>query len=129
MKTPALLLAALLLGTVATPLALGHQALGRSSTQAARTIEAAERKAVIDEFAALLRARYVDAATGARYAAALERAAARGDFDKLADASAFAARLTDHVRSVSPDKHLRVSLGDMQEARSRHARAAPPARS
>lgn len=122
MKTPALVLAALLLGTAVMPLALDHQALGRSSTEAARMIDAAERKAVIEEFAALLRARYVDAATGSRYAAALEGAAARGDFDELADANAFAARLTDYVRAVSPDKHLRISVGDVPE-RGRGTRA------
>lgn len=113
MKFSTFLLSALLLSTAAAPLVASQRAPEQPSAQAAKPIESAERNAAVRQFAALLRARYVDPATGARYATALEQAAERGDYNNLTDANAFAARVTEDLRAVSPDKHLRISVGNI----------------
>lgn len=106
----------------ASPMSAGL-ALAQPSMEVVTPLSPADRKAVVGEFAALLRGRYVDPDTGMRYAAALEQAAARGDYDGLVDPNAFAARLTQDLRTVSLDKHLRVSVGEIP-ARGRGSRAA-----
>lgn len=100
----------------------GGLALAQPSTKVVAPLSAADRNAVVSQFAALLRARYVDPDLGARYAAALQQAASRGDHDGLTDADAFAARLTADLRAVSLDKHLRLSAGEIP-ARGRGSRA------
>lgn len=114
--------AATLLGAVTFSPMLGGLALAQSSTEVATPLSPADRKAAVSQFATLLQARYVDPDVAARYAAALEQAARRGDYDSLADPNAFAARLTADLRAVSLDKHLRLSVGEIP-ARGRGSRA------
>lgn len=114
--------AAAVLSAVTVSPMLAGLALAQPSTEVAASLSPADRKAVVSQFAALLRARYVDPGLGGRYAAALERATSRGDYDDLVDPNAFAARLTEDLRAVSLDKHLRLSVGDVP-ARGRGARA------
>jgi hypothetical protein len=106
------LAAAALLGSIASPAATAALFLHAAAPAPAPLTEA-EREAVLRDFAQLLRARYVDPAIAQRYAAAVEAAAAKGDYRGITDPEAFAARLTADLAAVSPDKHLRVTFGDM----------------
>ena len=71
--------------------------------------DAAARRTVIETAAEALRSRYVFPDVGERAAMALESALAAGEYDDLADSTAFAQRLTADVQAVANDKHLRVS--------------------
>jgi len=83
----------------------------------AKPIDAAERRAAVEQAANALRAQYIYPDVGERAAVTLEKALAAGVYDSLDDRRAFAARLTDDLAAVAHDKHLRVS-----------SRSAPPPR-
>jgi len=74
------------------------------------TMDAAERKRVIDGVNSNLKEYYVDAALAQQMADALNMQASKGDYDAISDGDAFAARLTTDLRNVSHDKHLRVDF-------------------
>jgi hypothetical protein len=74
------------------------------------TIDAAERKKVIDGVNAALTEFYVDGAVAQQMADALKAHEAKGDYDAITDGDDFAARLMEDARAVSKDKHLRVDF-------------------
>ena len=67
------------------------------------------RKTALD-LAQKLEQRYVFRDVAQRYAAMLRANAARGAYDQIHSGRALAERLTDDLRAVSPDAHLRVGL-------------------
>jgi catechol 2,3-dioxygenase-like lactoylglutathione lyase family enzyme len=90
-------------------------------------LEADARRTVVETAAEVLRSRYVFPDVGERAAAALESALADGRYDELTNAAAFAQRLTDDLRAVANDKHLRVSaFGPPAPVAGAAAPAAPP---
>lgn len=64
----------------------------------------------IDTLADQLASRFVDPATGRRYADMLRTNAAAGKYDNIGDARAVAQRLTQDLQAVAPDGHLRVDV-------------------
>jgi hypothetical protein len=74
------------------------------------TMDAAERKKVIDGVYLNLKEYYVEPATAQQMADALKMHQTKGDYDASADGDAFAARLTKDLQDVSHDKHLRVDF-------------------
>jgi hypothetical protein len=70
------------------------------------------RRALIDAAARAIEANYVFPDVGRNMAKALREASARGDYDKISDCTAFAVRLTDDLRALCHDKHLRVTYRD-----------------
>lgn len=75
-------------------------------------LDANRRRALIDAAARAIEANYVFPDVGRRMAAALRERGARGDYDQISDCTAFAARLTDDLRALCHDKHLRVTYKD-----------------
>ncbi|HTF72220.1 MAG TPA: hypothetical protein VK638_57090, partial [Edaphobacter sp.] len=72
------------------------------------TMDMTERKKIIDGVDAALNEFYVDAAVAQQMTDALKAHEAKGDYGAITDGDDFAARLTDDMRAVSHDKHLRV---------------------
>ncbi|MDI9238572.1 S41 family peptidase [Lysobacter sp. LF1] len=64
----------------------------------------------IDTLADQLATRFVDPATGRRYADMLRTNAAAGKYDGIGDARAVAQTLTQDLQAVAPDGHLRVDV-------------------
>jgi hypothetical protein len=82
------------------------------------------RKTALD-LAQKLEDAYVFPDVAKRYAAMLRTNAANGSYDHIASGFALAERLTQDLRAVSPDAHLRVSLRGPEPARARTASARP----
>jgi hypothetical protein len=76
-------------------------------------IDAQQARATAARLAHMLEESYVFPDVAAKYAAALRSKSAAGDYDRLGTASALAERLTDDLRAVSPDNHLRIFSGDI----------------
>jgi hypothetical protein len=74
------------------------------------TMDAAERKKVIDGVAGDLKEYYVEPAAAQQMADALKTHESKGDYDAISDGDAFAARLTKDLQEVSHDRHLRVDF-------------------
>lgn len=74
------------------------------------TIDAAQRKKVIDGVGAELKEYYVDPALAQQMTDALKAHQDKGDYDAISDGDALAARLTTDLQAVSHDKHLRVDF-------------------
>ncbi len=74
------------------------------------TMDAAERKKVIDGVDIDLKEYYVEPATAQQMADALKMHQTKGDYDAISDGDAFAARLTKDLQDVSHDRHLRVDF-------------------
>ena len=72
------------------------------------TIDASTRREVIDNLLKRLNDRYVFPETAAKMEQAVRARAARGEYDGITSAKAFAEKLTADVQEVSRDKHLRV---------------------
>ncbi|HET7844953.1 MAG TPA: S41 family peptidase [Xanthomonadales bacterium] len=66
--------------------------------------------AAVETLATKLETRFVDPATGERYAQMLRANLAAGRYAAGADARAVAQSLTDDLQAVAPDGHLRVDL-------------------
>lgn len=64
----------------------------------------------IDMLADQLATRFVDPATGQRYADMLHAKLAAGEYDHVDDAKAMAQRLTQDLQAVAADGHLRVDV-------------------
>ena len=73
-------------------------------------IDAATRNRVIDAAMAKLRERYVFAEKAEAMAAAIDQRRRAGEYDTVTDGAAFAKLLTEHLREVSHDRHLRSSF-------------------
>lgn len=63
-----------------------------------------------------LATRFVDPATGQRYADMLHAKLAAGEYDHLDDAKAMAQRLTQDLQAVAADGHLRVDVASAADA-------------
>ncbi|MGO9256279.1 MAG: S41 family peptidase [Bryobacteraceae bacterium] len=74
------------------------------------TMDAGERKKVIDGVNIDLKESYVEPAAAQQMADALKRHETNGDYDAISDGDAFAARLTKDLQDVSHDRHLRVDF-------------------
>jgi hypothetical protein len=73
-----------------------------------RTIDAAERRTVIDGVIDRLNEAYVFPDTAAAMERALRERQRRGEYDRITSAREFADSLTAHLQAVSKDRHLRV---------------------
>lgn len=73
------------------------------------TVNAAEARKTALDLAQKLDETYVFPDVAKRYAAMLQANASSGAYDNIASARALAQRLTDDLRAVSPDAHLRVT--------------------
>ena len=71
-------------------------------------IDAATRSRVIDAMAAKPTESYVFPETAKKMIEDVRAHHTRGDYDAITEGNAFADRLTDDLRAVSHDKHLRV---------------------
>ncbi len=74
------------------------------------TMDAAERKKVINGVDADLKEYYIEPPVAHQMGDALKAHEAKGDYDAILDGDAFAARLTKDLQEVSHDKHLRVDF-------------------
>src|SRR6266852_5614884 len=74
------------------------------------SMDAAERKKVIDGVDIDLKEYYVEPAAAQQIADALKAHQTKGDYDAISDGDAFAARLTNDMQEVSHDRHLRVDF-------------------
>jgi hypothetical protein len=83
---------------------------------AARVVDDAKRRALIDGIAKELDAHYIFPEVARQMIAALRDHVARGDYDAITDSEAFVRKLTDDLRAVSHDKHLGVHFGRMGPA-------------
>src|SRR5690242_2927202 len=82
------------------------------------------RKTALD-LAQKLAEAYVFPDVAKRYAAMLRANAAKGSYDQIGSGIALAERLTQDLRAVSPDAHLRVSVRGAEPPRARVASAPP----
>lgn len=78
------------------------------STGPDRTIDARERTEVIEGALTQLERAYVFPDVAKKMSAAIRARVERREYDDITSAQAFAKTLTDHLREVSRDKHLRV---------------------
>jgi retinol-binding protein 3 len=74
------------------------------------TVDAAERKKVIDGVDAALKEYYVEPTVAQQMTDALKAHEAKGDYVAISDGDVFAERLTKDLQDVSHDKHLRVEF-------------------
>ena len=73
-------------------------------------IDAATRKRVIDGSIAKLDSSYVFPDVAKHMGEAIRARLQRGEYERVTNGMVFASMLTDHLREVSKDKHLRVSF-------------------
>jgi hypothetical protein len=73
-----------------------------------KTIDAAERKAVIDGVLKRITEHYVFPDTARKMEESVRARQAKGEYDAIISGREFAKTLTDHLREVCQDKHLRV---------------------
>lgn len=79
-----------------------------NETTSASAFDAAARRDIVAKLSEALRDRYVFPEVGERAAARISTALAAGEYDGLADRTAFIQRLDADVRAISKDKHLNV---------------------
>src|SRR5688572_19357154 len=72
------------------------------------TLDQANRRAVVEAAAKMLRERYVFPDVGDQAARAIESALVGGGYNVLDQPAAFAQRLTEDLRAVAKDKHLGI---------------------
>jgi len=82
----------------------------KAATPADMSVTAEEARRTVLDLAQKLEDNYVFPDVAKRYAATLRANAANGAYDALISGRALAARLTEDLRAVSPDAHLRVVL-------------------
>jgi len=97
-------------GQPPTVVTLGLRAIPAGATPENVTLDAALRKRVLDGIETNLTEYYVDAAVAAKMNAALDAHAKAGDYNSMTDGEDFASKLTDDLRAVSHDRHLRVNF-------------------
>ncbi|MCA1629020.1 MAG: hypothetical protein LC774_01350, partial [Acidobacteria bacterium] len=104
------------LSAAATLAALALIALALPATGAAQqpggqpdgTVDAAARQQIIDNVAKRLNESYVFPEVAQAVEKSLRERAGRGEYEQITSAQKFAETLTEHLQSVSKDKHLRV---------------------
>lgn len=79
------------------------------SAAAAAPVTSTQKRAVVEELAALLVDDFVFPEVGQRYAATLRSRLAAGAYDALTDQASFAKQVTDDLQAVHKDGHLRLS--------------------
>lgn len=120
------LFASAALGT-ALPACAQHTAPAATEAAVAKPMDAAERKAVVEDLAGKLQSRFVFPETGAKYAAMLRQKLAAGAYDQITDPVAFGKAVTADLQAVASDGHLR--LRPLEEwGAPRPATAGQPAR-
>ena len=78
----------------------------------ATTIDSSVRHDVVAKLSDALRDNYVFPDVGQKAAEKITASLAAGEYDKLSDPRAFAARLSDDIAAIAHDKHLRIeSMG------------------
>src|SRR3954453_13892276 len=102
------------LGLLACPLpaaAVLMQAAPTPPTAAApeSTIDKSVRQDVVAKLSDALRDNYVFPDVGQKAAEKITTSLAAGEYDKLSDPSAFAARLSADIAAIAHDKHLRIN--------------------
>ncbi|HYD81564.1 MAG TPA: S41 family peptidase [Paucimonas sp.] len=110
-----LAVAALALAAVAAPVDAAESsapAAEAARRQSAKTLDAASRGSIVDTLARKLVDRYVFPDVAKRMADDLRAKLAGGAFDAVSDPKVFAAMLTDAMRAISRDKHIRVAFRD-----------------
>jgi hypothetical protein len=93
------------IGTIAS----AQQVPQQNAAALPASLDGASRRAVVEAAAKMLRERYVFPDVGDRAARAIESALGAGAYNGLDQPRAFAQRLTDDLRAVAKDKHLRVT--------------------
>ena len=78
------------------------------------TIDAAERKKVIDGVGDVLKEYYIDLPVAEQMADAVKAHEAKGDYKTISDGDTFASQLTKDLQAVSHDKHLRVNFNSFK---------------
>jgi hypothetical protein len=101
-------------GAPPTVVTFGLGALPPGAVLVNVTIDAAERKKVIDGVNDSLKEFYIDAALAQQMGDALKAHEAKGDYNAISDGDALASRLTDDLRAVSHDKHLGVHFNSFK---------------
>ena len=97
-------------GEPPTVVTLGVRALPPGAVVENVTIDAAERKKVIDGVGDSLKEYYIDLPVAEQMTGALRAHEAKGDYVAISDGDAFASQLTKDLQAVSHDKHLRVNF-------------------
>jgi hypothetical protein len=88
-------------------------------------LSAVQQRDVVTRLADLLEARYLDPATGARYAQRLRAQLANGAYARLTDPAALGEGVTADLQAVASDRHLRLApKGGFAKARVKDG--APP---
>jgi hypothetical protein len=115
----------LLTGLAGLALTLGTSALAPklAQAQAAERLDPAEVSKMLAQVATTLETRYIDPATGQRYAATVRANASR--YATLATRRALAERITADLQAVHPDGHLRLEASDTRPAPETTATPAP----
>jgi CubicO group peptidase (beta-lactamase class C family) len=90
-------------------MAATYSPLLAGNAQTIKTLDAATRVAVIEGALKALNENYVFPEMAKQMDDAIRARLQRGEYDQFTDAAAFAARLTDDLRAVCRDKHLRVA--------------------
>ncbi len=89
-------------------LCIGAPLVAQDRDQPDRTIDAAERRAVIDGVIDRLKQAYVFPDTAFAMERAIRARQRRGEYDRITSGRIFAESLTAHLQVVSHDRHLRV---------------------
>src|SRR5262245_20196322 len=76
----------------------------------AQPLDDAARRALIAAALERLRRYYVFPERGEEVAAAIEARLAAGEYDACGEAAALCAALTEHLRALTKDKHLRLAF-------------------
>src|SRR3954468_7618014 len=97
-----------LLPRIAIAALVAAPALAPAQPPTDRTIDAAEREAVIDGVLEKVEAHYVFPDVGKRMAQAVRDRQGKKEYDGITSARDLAAALTKHLREVSKDLHLGV---------------------
>jgi C-terminal processing protease CtpA/Prc len=100
--------ALLVLSSTLIPTRAQSPAPAAPATAAERTLDAAERQAVIDGVLEKIEAHYVFPEIGKQMTAAIRARQEKKEYDSIASGPAFAETLTKHLREVCKDKHLGV---------------------
>jgi hypothetical protein len=97
-------------GQPPTVVTFGVSALPPGAVVENVTLDAAERKKVIDGVGSNLKEFYIDAAVAQQMTDAIKDHEAKGDYSAISDGDMFASQLTKDLQAVSHDKHLRVNF-------------------
>jgi retinol-binding protein 3 len=104
---------------------LGLRAIPPGAKEEDITLDAARRKSVIDGAIAQLNEYYIYPDGARKMADAVLAHEKAGDYDKITDGSAFAARLTDDMQAVTHDRHLHVNYAPFKVPEERNEGPSP----